>query len=190
MSIYRVSRTDSRSSNGFLLEVIFSETQLLRNYHIGINADDERSKHSKISALGNISFALMPQGSCLCHFAHCHHGQVKQENSMLGFFAARKNVEKEQLATLTAELARLRSIEELQSILGAHSGVGLWDAILFERDAMSPKSKWTWSAEFRRLLGFAEGKEFPDLVTSWSDRLHPDDAGPTFAAFSASCVRR
>ncbi len=105
---------------------------------------------------------------------------------MAGFFSSRKADKELQASMAAAELARLRSIEELQNILGAHAGVGLWDAILFERDAMSPKSKWTWSAEFRRLLGFSDNTEFPDLVTSWSDRLHPDDAGPTFAAFGAS----
>jgi methyl-accepting chemotaxis protein len=104
---------------------------------------------------------------------------------MAGFFSSRK-ADKAMQETMAAELARLRSIEELQNVWGASAGVGLWDAILFERDAMSPKSKWTWSAEFRRLLGFSDSTEFPDLVTSWSDRLHPDDAAPTFAAFGAS----
>jgi len=85
-----------------------------------------------------------------------------------------------------AELARLHSLEELHIILGEKAGVGLWDAILFEKDAMHPKSQWTWSAEFRRLIGFNGAEQFPDLVTSWSDRLHPEDAPGTFAAFGAS----
>ncbi len=70
--------------------------------------------------------------------------------------------------------------------LSRHAGVGLWDAILFEGDAMHAKARWTWSAEFRRLCGFSSQAEFPDVVQSWSDRLHPEDAPPTFAAFGAS----
>ena len=72
--------------------------------------------------------------------------------------------------------------------LSRHCGVGLWDAILFEGDAMHPRAKWTWSAEFRRLCGYETTAEFPDVVQSWSDRLHPDDAPPTLAAFGAALV--
>ncbi|MGX9964466.1 methyl-accepting chemotaxis protein [Roseomonas sp. F4] len=70
--------------------------------------------------------------------------------------------------------------------LSNHAGVGLWDAILHEGDAMHPLSRWTWSAEFRRLCGFTSAAEFPDKVQSWSDRLHPEDVDGTFAAFGAA----
>ncbi len=73
---------------------------------------------------------------------------------------------------------------EWLEILSRHSGVGLWDAILHDGDAMHPKSKWTWTPEFRRLCGFDNEKDFPNVVQSWSDRLHPEDLAPTFAAFS------
>ena len=106
---------------------------------------------------------------------------------MLGLFNAKKSAAAEQLkAEQEAELVRLRSLEELHTILGERAGVGLWDAILFEKDAMHPNSIWTWSSEFRRLIGFTNADEFPNLVTSWSDRLHPEDAPGTFAAFGAS----
>lgn len=70
--------------------------------------------------------------------------------------------------------------------LSSHAGVGLWDAILHQGDAMHPQSRWTWSAEFRRLCGFNSAAEFPDVVQSWSDRLHPEDIDRTFAAFGAA----
>ncbi len=75
---------------------------------------------------------------------------------------------------------------EWLEILSRHAGVGLWDAVLHEGDAMHAKSLWTWSAEFRRLCGFETAEEFPDVVQSWSDRLHPDDVAKTFAAFGSS----
>jgi Methyl-accepting chemotaxis protein (MCP) signalling domain/PAS fold len=71
--------------------------------------------------------------------------------------------------------------------LSDRSGIGLWDAVLHEGDAMHPKARWTWSAEFRRLCGFSTEAEFPNVVQSWSDRLHPDDVAATFAAFGATC---
>lgn len=71
--------------------------------------------------------------------------------------------------------------------LSLHCGIGLWDAILYEGDAMHPKARWTWSSEFRRLCGYKTETEFPNVVQSWSDRLHPDDAAATFAAFGSTC---
>src|ERR1700735_4644692 len=66
--------------------------------------------------------------------------------------------------------------DELLEVLGNHCGVGLWDAILVNEDAMHPKSQWTWTNEFRRLLGFRNETEFPNVCQSWSDKLHPDDS--------------
>lgn len=75
---------------------------------------------------------------------------------------------------------------ELLDLLNQYAGVGLWDAVLYDGDPMHEKSSWTWSSEFRRLCGFSSGNEFPDIVQSWSERLHPDDIEPTFALFSAA----
>lgn len=77
---------------------------------------------------------------------------------------------------------------ERWSLLGRFAGVGLWDAVLHAGDPMSPQSRWSWSAEFRRLVGFDRDDTagFPDAVHSWADRLHPEDAGPTFDAFNAA----
>ncbi|MDV6331199.1 PAS domain-containing methyl-accepting chemotaxis protein [Asticcacaulis sp. 201] len=73
--------------------------------------------------------------------------------------------------------------DELIEVLGNYCGVGLWDAILVNEDALHPKSQWTWTNEFRRLLGYRNETDFPNVCQSWSDKLHPDDVAPTFAAF-------
>ncbi|WP_171033904.1 methyl-accepting chemotaxis protein [Lichenicoccus roseus] len=73
--------------------------------------------------------------------------------------------------------------------LSNHAGVGLWDAVLFAGDAMHAKSCWTWSAEFRRLCGFGSVAEFPDVVQSWSDKLHPDDSARVFGLFGAALAK-
>ena len=80
----------------------------------------------------------------------------------------------------------LESKAEWLDTLSSHCGIGLWDAVFHQGDAMHPKAKWTWSAEFRRLCGFRSESEFPNLVGSWADRLHPDDKDATFAAFGAT----
>ena len=79
-----------------------------------------------------------------------------------------------------------QAAEEL-ALLGRHAGVGLWDAVIHNGDPMHAQSRWHWSPEFRRLAGFDRDDKagFPDKVGSWADRLHPDDAKPTFDAFMA-----
>jgi Methyl-accepting chemotaxis protein len=79
--------------------------------------------------------------------------------------------------------ARLEAVTERSHLLDEACGIGLWEAVLHNGDAMHPQSRWTWSAEFRRMVGFDNDKDFPNVVHSWSDRLHPDDVEPTFAAF-------
>ena len=86
-----------------------------------------------------------------------------------------------------SRIARINAVKaEWLDTLSGHCGVGLWDAILYEGDPMHPKSRWTWSAEFRRLCGYTTQAEFPDVVQSWSDRLHPEDAPRVFGVFGAS----
>ncbi|WP_419896460.1 methyl-accepting chemotaxis protein [Roseomonas sp. USHLN139] len=87
------------------------------------------------------------------------------------------------MAFLRSNKAAMVEKSEWLDVLANHAGVGLWDAILHEGDATHPKARWTWSPEFRRLCGFASEAEFPNVMQSWSDRLHPEDAAPTFAAF-------
>lgn len=80
--------------------------------------------------------------------------------------------------------AQLKAVTERSNLLDEACGIGLWEAVLHNGDAMHPQSRWTWSAEFRRMVGFDNERDFPNVVHSWSDRLHPDDVGPTFAAFA------
>ncbi|WP_446737600.1 methyl-accepting chemotaxis protein [Rhizobium sp. CFBP 8762] len=85
---------------------------------------------------------------------------------------------------LKATREQLAAVTERSRLLDEACGIGLWEAVLHEGDALHPQSRWTWSAEFRRLVGFDSEAAFPNVVQSWSDRLHPDDVAPTFAAFA------
>jgi methyl-accepting chemotaxis protein len=50
-------------------------------------------------------------------------------------------------------LAELLEAKERSDVLDNSCGVGLWQAVLHNADALDPRSKWLWSPEFRRLLG-------------------------------------
>jgi methyl-accepting chemotaxis protein len=79
---------------------------------------------------------------------------------------------------------KLAAVQERSNLLDEACGIGLWEAVLHNGDALHAQSLWTWSAEFRRLIGYTDAKSFPNVVQSWSDKLHPDDVAPTFAAFA------
>ena len=92
-----------------------------------------------------------------------------------------QNSKTQELERLKEELSALR---ERTDLLDTSCGVGLWQAVLHNADALDPRSEWTWSPEFRRLLGYSSEADFPNVCQSWSEKLHPDDVAPTFAAFS------
>ncbi|MDR2542960.1 MAG: methyl-accepting chemotaxis protein [Treponema sp.] len=60
---------------------------------------------------------------------------------------------------------------------------GLWDMNVVAGDPANPNNKFTWSDEFRRMLGFKNEIDFPNLTSSWVDRLHPEDKERTLNAF-------
>jgi methyl-accepting chemotaxis protein len=100
-----------------------------------------------------------------------------QDDNVINFSWLRSSAERKRLE------AALTDVRERSELLDVACGVGLWQAVLHDADALHPKSVWTWSPEFRRLVGFESERDFPNVCQSWSDRLHPDDAAPTFAAF-------
>jgi len=63
--------------------------------------------------------------------------------------------------------------------------VALWDMDVVGGDPVNPGNKFTWSPEFRRMIGFTDEKDFPDILSSWSDRLHPDEKDAVIACLVA-----
>jgi len=62
---------------------------------------------------------------------------------------------------------------------------GLWDLEVVAGDPLNPHNAFWWSPQLRRMLGFESKAEFPNVLESWSSRLHPDDAQSTLDAFVA-----
>jgi hypothetical protein len=65
------------------------------------------------------------------------------------------------------------------------TGIGLWDMNIVANDPVNPKNTFNWSDDFRRLIGFKNKKDFPNVLSSWSDRLHKDDKERTLKAFES-----
>jgi PAS domain S-box-containing protein len=62
---------------------------------------------------------------------------------------------------------------------------GLWDMEVIAGDPVNPHNEFWWSNQFRRLLGFTDETDFPNVLDSWASRLHPDDKDRTITAFGA-----
>ncbi|MDR1699667.1 MAG: response regulator [Lachnoclostridium sp.] len=62
-------------------------------------------------------------------------------------------------------------------------GIAHWDMDIIYEDPVNPDNKFTWSKEFRNILGFSDETDFPNIFSSWSSRLHPDDKEWVLKAF-------
>ncbi|MCL2064639.1 MAG: response regulator [Candidatus Cloacimonetes bacterium] len=63
--------------------------------------------------------------------------------------------------------------------------IALWDMPDIKIEQFGTESKFIWSQEFRTMLGFTDEKEFPDILQSWSNCLHPEDRDRTINALKA-----
>jgi PAS domain S-box-containing protein len=63
------------------------------------------------------------------------------------------------------------------------AGIGLWDMDVNAADPVNPDNEFQWSQEFRHMLGYTDERDFPNILSSWASRLHPDDVDRTVTAF-------
>jgi len=53
--------------------------------------------------------------------------------------------------------------------------IGLWDVVIVDNDIFHPENSFNWSIEFRKMLGYSNETDFPNIFDSWRNCLHPDD---------------
>jgi len=63
--------------------------------------------------------------------------------------------------------------------------IALWDMPVNPENPVADENEFWWSDEFRRLLGFSSVHDFPNITSSWSDRIHPDERDWVLKAFAA-----
>jgi len=61
------------------------------------------------------------------------------------------------------------------ALINKAARIGLWDMEIIRDDPMNIKNHITYSNEFREILGFTDENDFPDVIGSFNDCLHPDD---------------
>ena len=80
--------------------------------------------------------------------------------------------------------ASARASETRFDLVNRASSEGLWDMEVVAGDPVNPRNRFWWSQQFREMLGFRDERDFPNVLASWADRLHPDDRAATLDAFA------
>ena len=92
-----------------------------------------------------------------------------------------------QSRTRAKELIEVQKMNELQlsklNLMVRATKIGLWDMEVVEGDPVNPANFFVWSDELRHMLGFVDENDFPNILSSWSDRLHPEDKEGILDAF-------
>ena len=60
-------------------------------------------------------------------------------------------------------------------------GSGMWG---MEFDEEGKMTSVEWSPEFRRMIGYTDENDFPNVLESWADLLHPDDRAGVLKEFN------
>ena len=69
-------------------------------------------------------------------------------------------------------------------------GIVYWEMDIPDDSLVGPDTAVEWSQDFRKSLGFIDEKDFPNVLASWSNRLHPDDKEYILAVLSAHLYDR
>ncbi|MCL1988994.1 MAG: PAS domain-containing protein [Firmicutes bacterium] len=111
-----------------------------------------------------------------------------------------RNIHVDNISNLSPELTKILSlIEDMVSyvyqqqeyentknaLIMQSSDLKFWDMEVVAGDPVNPNNKFVWSDEFRKLLGFSNEQDFPNVLGSWADRLHPEDRDYANNAFGA-----
>ena len=54
---------------------------------------------------------------------------------------------------------------------------GSWSMDLTRYDISDPNSPMVFNDQFKRILGYSGSHDFPDIMSSWITKIHPDDVG-------------
>ncbi|GAA2581725.1 hypothetical protein GCM10010435_68950 [Winogradskya consettensis] len=111
----------------------------------------------------------------------------KQEQAVVAEDSSALTAAKAEIEVLRRELAEQREASvgdsERFTLMTEAAGIGLWDMNVNAADPVNPNNAFQWSQEVRRMLGFRDESDFPNILSSWASRLHPDDAQRVVDAF-------
>ena len=110
---------------------------------------------------------------------------IKEEERVVGAVVVFRDITARKLS----ESALKASEERLEMVIQG-SADGFWDGhVLPDEHWSSPRTPIWWSPRVKTMLGYTD-EEFPDVLESWTSRLHPEDRERIFAALNNHFERR
>jgi PAS domain S-box-containing protein len=86
--------------------------------------------------------------------------------------------------------AELASLQVRFDLMTDAANIGLWDMSVIAGDPVNPNNEFWWSDHFRRMLGYTDERDFPNVLDSWASRLHPEDHDWVLNAFASHLTDR
>ncbi|MBE1554026.1 PAS domain-containing methyl-accepting chemotaxis protein [Sporosarcina limicola] len=65
-----------------------------------------------------------------------------------------------------------------------------WEMIILTDEPLNEQNQFWWSPQVRKMLGFQNERDFPNLLSSWSDLIHPDDKSIVFSVLKNHVIDR
>lgn len=132
----------------------------------------EDMKNGNLDVRGNENFEVFKNINAMLDILKISYENKPAETKIEKEIVKDKNLERE-----------CEKLKDRLKVSMKMSQIGLWD-LEFSGDPSNPTKKFNWSDEFRHLLGFTDENDFPNELSSWADRIHPDDYDRVMKAFN------
>jgi PAS domain S-box-containing protein len=76
---------------------------------------------------------------------------------------------------LTEQFRAVEHVIMKHKLVSDALGIALWDLTIVDGNIDHPDTKVEFSQEFRQILGFNDENDFPNILDSWRNRLHPEE---------------
>ena len=100
---------------------------------------------------------------------------------IVGFVYDMTTIREREIILTRAQERNTLQLTKLNAAIKA-TNIGLWDVTICNNDPIDPGNIFTWSDEFRYMLGYSSEVDFPNTSDSYYDNLHPEDAEKAFRA--------
>ena len=87
---------------------------------------------------------------------------------------------------ITEQMKQSRKLEietQRHDAIDSTLSEGSWSMNVIGKDPSNPANPFWWSQQFRHLLGYKDESDFPNVLNSWADSLHPEDKQAALDAF-------
>ena len=126
---------------------------------------------------------------------HLFLGKYEAIPKLLSSILSKNNNQDESISKQQVEAAEAEFKKELDAVtleleenklMVDSSNDGLWYMHYPKDGKINIDTPFIWSDKFRRMLGYTDKEDFPNVLGSWSLKLHPTEHDAVFTAFGAS----